>query len=76
VVTLRACAFGCKVTKSRNVITVDVESNFKAEALEAQTILLLQRIYDLHITRNGLGSMTRSGLQEDIILKPRLLLEV
>jgi hypothetical protein len=39
VVTLKACAFSCKVIKLRNVITVDVESNFKAETLETQTIV-------------------------------------
>jgi hypothetical protein len=37
VVDLRACAFVCNVTKSKNVIriTVDVENNFKAEIHEA-----------------------------------------
>jgi hypothetical protein len=41
VVALRACVFGCKVTKSKEVIriTMEVESNSKSEIHEAQTIL-------------------------------------
>jgi hypothetical protein len=41
VVALRAFAFGCKVTKSRNVIRtfVDVKNNFTIEVQKALTIL-------------------------------------
>jgi hypothetical protein len=40
-VAFRACAFDCKVTKSRNVIgiTVDVQSSFTTEVQTVQTIL-------------------------------------
>ena len=40
-VVFKACAFDCKVTKSRNMIsiTVDVQSSFTAKVQTIQTIL-------------------------------------
>jgi hypothetical protein len=47
VISITACAFGCKVTKSRNVSKtfVDVKKNFTTEVQKAQIILDASKNY-------------------------------